>query len=143
MFTVTKRYQDLPAAHRQPNHPGHCRLIHGHNWAFDITFTAKEKDACGFVIDVGGLKPLKEALESKFDHQLLLNREDPELDRYAQDRFCRLTIVEDCSMEGLAELVFYLAQEVCNAFEQNRDLKVVRVTCWEDSKNCATYEPKR
>lgn len=26
-LTCTKRYNDIPFAHRQPKHPGHCRYF--------------------------------------------------------------------------------------------------------------------
>ena len=56
MITCTKRYDNLPFAHRQPNHEGHCSLIHGHNWSFEFEFKASKLDGNGFVIDFGDLK---------------------------------------------------------------------------------------
>jgi 6-pyruvoyltetrahydropterin/6-carboxytetrahydropterin synthase len=148
MHTVTKSYWDLPAAHRQPKHDGHCSLIHGHNWGFDIVFGCDVLDENGFVVDVGKLKPIKQWLEETFDHTLLLNEEDPLLD-YIQQSFmrdlCRMVIVPNCGMEGLAKLVFEKVSMLLanhDAFALSvlkRTLLVIEVTCWEDSKNRATY----
>ena len=56
MMTCSKTYSDLPFAHRQHRHAGHCSLIHGHNWELKITFACEEFDKNGFVVDFGNLK---------------------------------------------------------------------------------------
>ena len=138
--TVTKIYRDFPAAHRQPKHDGHCRMVHGHNWGFDITFACQKLDANGFVVDVGKLKKVKDFLTDKFDHTLLLNETDPLLLQTKNWPPCKLVVVPNCGMEGLAKLVFDelngMIKEIDNT---KRGLEVVQVICWEDSKNSATY----
>ena len=153
MHTVTKSYTDLPAAHRQPNHSGHCRLIHGHNWRFDITFAANRLDRCGFVLDVGSLRILRDFLGSLLDHKLLLNEEDPRLEYFRkcldspENPFSEILVVPNCGMEGLAEFVFdtasgWIASGTIGSVDDNRErsLRVTRVVCYEDSKNWATYD---
>lgn len=149
MITVTKSYRDLPAAHRQPNHDGHCRLIHGHNWGFDITFACRELDANGFVIDVGKLKAVKQWLERHFDHTLLLNEDDPHLqflENTLQQHSLFLTdivIVPNCGMEGLARFVATSlngqGRVLFGEEAHSRCVRIVSVTCHEDGKNSATY----
>lgn len=145
MTTCTKLYTDIPFAHRQPNHEGHCSLIHGHNWSFEIEFVCKQKDKCGFVIDFGKLQDVKQMLNT-FDHALLLNEDDPGLmflqgmlNRQASDavHFARIVVVPDCSCEGLAEYVLAKASDLVQHISVGR-VKVVRVTCYEDSKNSAS-----
>lgn len=150
MHTVKKSYRDLPAAHRQPKHDGHCRLIHGHNWGFDIVLGCTSFDPNGFVLDVGKLKPVKDFLTETFDHTLLLNEDDPlfigdeleaEFDMLRE--LSKLVKVPNCGMEGLAQYVFEEVQLILErAFNddfRNRGLRVVEVTCFEDSKNSSTY----
>lgn len=139
MYTVTKTYRDLPAAHRQPKHDGHCRLIHGHNWAWDITFICAILDENGFVIDVGKLDKVKEFMTSHFDHTLLLNADDPTLSDlcFSLKHLADIVTVPNCGMEGLAKFVYEKVGEMINL--KSRELRVVEVTCWEDSKNRATY----
>ena len=55
MITCSKLYKDIPFAHRQHLHDGHCSQIHGHNWDIKLTFSCKELDAMGFVVDFGKL----------------------------------------------------------------------------------------
>lgn len=147
MHTVTKQYRDFPAAHRQPNHDGHCRLIHGHNWGWDIVFSCDELDKNGFVIDVGNLKEVKAFLTNYFDHTLLLNGDDPEYTNLAHHlgHLAKIVLVPNCGMEGLAKFVFEKVQGLIDsdAFAEafGRNLRVVKVTCWEDSKNSSTYRP--
>ena len=120
MFTCTKKFSNLPFAHRQPSHPGHCRLIHGHNWAFTFTFGCHELEkGTGFVIDFGDLKWLKTWLETHFDHTLVLNIDDPSLEYLRNalapssvagmahvDGFARIICVPNCGAEGLALFAF-------------------------------------
>ena len=149
MHSVTKFYGDLPAAHRQPKHDGHCRLIHGHNWGFKITFTCADFDDCGFVIDVGKLKAVKAFLEDYFDHTLLLNDYDPLLVMTGEksilaklNSFASIKFVPNCGMEGLAQFVLNKVNELIHDKHvdgKDRGLICSRVTCFEDSKNFATF----
>ena len=138
--TCTKRYSDIPFAHRQPSHKGHCRFVHGHNWGFEFEFEADKKDECGFVVDFGGLKALKALLDETLDHKLVLNADDP---LFAPlDAAQRLTgdgavAVKDCSCEGLAEWALRKANELVSVLTSGRT-RVARCTCYEDSKNSAT-----
>lgn len=156
MITCTKRFSDIPFAHRQPNHEGHCSLIHGHNWAFEFEFAAylpKEDrlaedshdlqtvDKNGFVVDFGNLKWLKEWLNGKFDHALVLNEADPCL-RQLREWLCvyqpalaHITVVPNCGAEGLAT---YVSDYVRSVLSIQGQVRLVRVTVFEDSKNSAT-----
>jgi 6-pyruvoyltetrahydropterin/6-carboxytetrahydropterin synthase len=71
MLTCSKTYKDIPFAHRQPLHKGHCSKIHGHNWTIVIEFEATELDANGFVVDFGNLKYLKAFIDEHLDHACL------------------------------------------------------------------------
>ena len=51
MLTCKKSYRDIPFAHRQHHHDGHCAFIHGHNWDITLTFACSKTDANGFVVD--------------------------------------------------------------------------------------------
>jgi 6-pyruvoyltetrahydropterin/6-carboxytetrahydropterin synthase len=147
-LTCTKRYDDLPFAHRQPKHDGHCALIHGHNWGFEFEFAADQLDECGFVIDFGKLKWLKEWINERFDHTLVLNLDDPHahylrnaLDTQPGDRgvgpLAKLVLVPDCSCEGLCQFLMEEVNRVVDHFTHGR-VRVIRVTVIEDSKNTAT-----
>jgi 6-pyruvoyltetrahydropterin/6-carboxytetrahydropterin synthase len=145
MITCTKAYTDLPFAHRQPSHDGHCAWIHGHNWSFVFTFAATTLDACGFVIDFGKLGFLKAWIAERFDHTLVLNYDDPELPLLREtltspDLIASIFEVPDCSSEGLAAFLLQEVNAVIQAHTGGR-VSVARVEVVEDSKNSATATP--
>lgn len=153
MHTATKVFKDIPFAHRQPNHSGHCRLIHGHNWTIGITMIAGELDKCGFVQDFGEMKEIKEWITKNLDHRLLLNSDDPILTPPAPpdppdlanpflrglEQVAEITTVPDCSCEGLARTFHETFDGMLNDKSGGR-VRVLRVEVEEDSKNSATYE---
>lgn len=143
-ISCSKSYIELPFAHRQPNHAGHCALIHGHSWTFTFEFAATHLDECGFVVDFGGLKWLREWLEERFDHTLVLNDTDPALPfmrmleaPQSPGVLAKIVTVPDCSAEGLAN---WLLAEVDTliAEQTGQRVSVRRVTVHEDSRNSAT-----
>lgn len=145
MITITKRYKDFPAAHRQHNHDGHCAQVHGHNWSFELTFTSEKLDENGFVIDFGKLKFIKEWLTEMFDHTLLINEDDPEIPFFMGNnngngrQLWDVRVIPNGSAEDLAKLVF---DETFDLLEQHGHadrVQLVSVTVYEDEKNCATY----
>lgn len=154
MFTCTKLFSDIPFAHRQHLHDGHCALIHGHNWGFEFTFAADSLDENGFVVDFGKLKWLRDFLNERFDHCLVLNYNDPYLQylRLAMiageprkegecTKLAKITTVPNCGAEGLAG---YLYEVVSVEIEripeyQERRLRIHSVVVHEDSKNHATF----
>jgi 6-pyruvoyltetrahydropterin/6-carboxytetrahydropterin synthase len=148
MITIEKHYPDLPFAHRQPKHEGHCSLIHGHNWSFTFKFAADELDANGFVVDFGKLKWLREWLEDRFDHTLVLNLDDPfrsyleqslmYLPDTSERPFAKIVTVPNCGAEGLAEYIFEKVHFLLQAYYGTR-VYLVSVTVFEDSKNSSTY----
>jgi 6-pyruvoyltetrahydropterin/6-carboxytetrahydropterin synthase len=140
-LTCSKVYSDLPFAHRQPNHDGHCAHIHGHNWSFKFTFEADTIDECGFVVDFGKLKWLKKFIDCNFDHTTVLNSSDPHLEHIRSalepDGLITIVTVPDCSSEGLASFLLdtvnvVIAQKTCGR------VRVKSVEVIEDNKNSAT-----
>lgn len=143
MKTCTKRYQEIPFAHRAPYHDGHCRLVHGHNWSVEFEFIARELDENGFVMDFGKLKPFAQFLKSDFDHALVIAEKDPERNRFMDlnDRgLAMVTIVPDTSSEGLAKYFYDVMNEMV-VEGTNKRVVVKRCTVIEDSRNSATYQP--
>lgn len=145
-ISITKRFGPYPFAHRQPKHDGHCRLIHGHNWHFDLTFQADRLDKNGFVVDFGQLGDLKCALARDFDHTLVLNADDPCLATLRNDLFpvANIVVVPNCGAEGLAAYIREYANQwlgISNDYA-GRGVLCTRVTVFEDEKNSATDEAR-
>jgi len=143
-FTCSKVYSDLPFAHRQPFHDGHCAHIHGHNWSFKFTFEADVTDQCGFVLDFGKLKWLKKFINEQFDHTLVLNEDDKHLDHLTKTlhdtKLANIVVVPNCSSEGLARWLLETVDEVLTTITDciDRGVRVKSVEVIEDRKNSAT-----
>ena len=58
-------------AFRQWRADSHCNLIHGYALQFEFTFGGNELDDSNWIVDFGGLKPLKEWLKYMFDLSLI------------------------------------------------------------------------
>lgn len=144
VHTITKRFGSYPFAHRQPKHVGHCRLIHGHNWTFYVSVSceANALDECGFVIDFGKFKDLKEQFNELFDHTLVLNVTDPMVNEVVDLLdYAKIITVPDCSCEGLCVLV---AKEVAAFLRMHRPCAwVSEVRIEEDEKNFASVQFNR
>jgi 6-pyruvoyltetrahydropterin/6-carboxytetrahydropterin synthase len=138
MITCSKTYSDIPFAHRQPNHDGHCAYIHGHNWSVSLTFSATKLDNNGFVVDFGKTKYIKKWIEENLDHCCLLNLTDPCILDFQNSKYFKLFLISDCSCEGLAVYLFKTFNALVSEEEKGR-VKITEVTVTEDSKNSATY----
>ena len=95
---------------------GHCRFVHGYDRSVHLVFECSELDDKMWVMDFGGLKPIKAWLEDLFDHTLLINEDDPELEFFQEMEkrdLCRLRVMPNVGMEGSAKYVFeYIDQWV-------------------------------
>lgn len=148
MFTCKKTYADIPFAHRQHLHDGHCSQIHGHNWSVTFTFGCEALDECGFVVDFGKLRPLKRWIDRNLDHACVFNRDDPLLEEILainEKSGCRVYqayIVDQCSSEGMAKHLFEVMGPKVRKMTRGRAF-LLSVEVVEDSRNSATYQPER
>lgn len=147
MYLINKKFKGYPFAHRQPTHDGHCKLVHGHNWDFEICLKSKELDDHGFVYDFGKFKWLKEWLTENFDHTCLINTDDPQLGTFKilhEQGLLNLVEVDSCSTEGIARLVHDKIQSVLESDEdcKSRNVKIQYVLVNEDENNSAAYYAK-
>jgi len=140
MLTCSKIYRDIPFAHRQHRHDGHCALVHGHNWAITLTFACRETDASGFVVDFGKVKYLKEWIETHLDHALVLNEDDPRRDAVLEGLagLAKPYVVPDCSCEGLCRHLHAVFDPMVRERTGGRAW-ILAVEVEEDSKNSARY----
>lgn len=109
-YTSTKTYRQIaPCAYRQWRANSHCNLIHGYSFSFHFEFESDTLDVRNWVMDYGGLRPLKEQLEEWFDHTLLLAVDDPhysEIKRLGELGLAKITEVEKTGCEGLADFLY-------------------------------------
>lgn len=109
-FISTKTYKQIgPVAYRQWRADSHCNLIHGYALSFHFEFEADDLDARNWVMDFGGLHPLKDKLEEWFDHTLLVAEDDPQKEtllKLGEAGLAKITLVERTGCEGLADFLY-------------------------------------
>jgi 6-pyruvoyltetrahydropterin/6-carboxytetrahydropterin synthase len=129
-------------AFRQWKADSHCNLIHGYALQFEFTFGGDELDESNWIVDFGGLKPLKEWLKHMFDHTYLVATNDPELATFQmldEKNLIDLRMVGGTGCELFAEMAFDEAQKIVNEMTDGR-CWVQSVTVKEHGANSATCE---
>lgn len=109
-YRSSKTYNNIaPVAYRQWRADSHCNLLHGYALSFYFEFESETLDIRNWVIDFGGLRPLKALLEDWFDHTLLVANDDPlreELLNLGKLGLAKITEVEKTGCEGLASFLY-------------------------------------
>ncbi|NBB80823.1 MAG: 6-carboxytetrahydropterin synthase [Verrucomicrobia bacterium] len=142
MLTCKKSYRDIPFAHRQHRHGGHCAFIHGHNWTITLTFACQETDESGFVVDFGKLKYLKDWINQHLDHACLFNEDDPEKEALLGQfrHLFKPYVLPSCSSEGLAQHLYEVFNPMVLDDTKGR-VWITEVEIEEDGKNSAAFRP--
>lgn len=135
---VKKRLGGYPCCHRQWRDDGHCSYLHGYDRWVEIEWEG-ERDHRGWVVDFGSLRDIKQWLEAQYDHTTLVAEDDPAIDHLTHLHHLGVLDlrVQDPTMEGMA---YAVAAYVTDWTTRNVPLaRVVRVDCWENEKNCASW----
>ena len=147
-FYSTKTYGHnigLSAVFRQPLAHSHCKFLHGYSLQFKFTFGCDELDERNWVVDFGGLKPLKAWLEDSFDHKLVLDREDPMLYKFTELEnagLAEITLLDGVGVEKFAEHAYNFANTLVQDMTDGR-CKCVEVECAEHGANSAIYKSEK
>jgi 6-pyruvoyltetrahydropterin/6-carboxytetrahydropterin synthase len=146
-YLSTKTYGHevgLSAVFRQWKANSHCNQLHGYALSFKFVFEATELDARNWVVDFGGLKGLKLALEHHFDHKTIVAEDDPKrehLEHLGKLNLADIVILPAVGCEKFAELAANLATEELKALNLAERVRVVEVECAEHGANSAIYRP--
>tara|TARA_B100000963_G_scaffold361781_1_gene399478 strand:- start:1398 stop:1862 length:465 start_codon:yes stop_codon:yes gene_type:complete len=131
----------LSACFRQPNAHSHCKFLHGYSLQFKFTFGCEHLDERNWVVDFGGLKPLKAWLEDSFDHKIVLDQTDPHMDTFKdleEKGLAELTVLDGVGVEKFAEHACKFADKLVKDMTDNRCF-VVSCECAEHGANSAIY----
>ena len=143
-YISTKTYNQIaPVAYRQWKADSHCNNIHGYALSFHFEFESDTLDARNWVMDFGGLRPLKDKLEEWFDHTLLLALDDPhynDIKKLGDLGLAKITEVERTGCEGIADFLYEYINTIflpnCGAEEAKR-VWCCRVEVRETDSNMA------
>ena len=135
MATVIYKEVFFDASHRLLHYEGKCRNLHGHRWRVEVWVAGTIDETTGILVDFNAIREVIE----RFDHQVILNREDPMV--ACLERFQPVVTTEgDPSSEVLAGEIRRLLDRECGL--GGRGARVVRIRVWESDTCCAeqTYE---
>jgi 6-pyruvoyltetrahydropterin/6-carboxytetrahydropterin synthase len=141
-YSCSNTFSGYPCTHRQWQHSGHCRFVHGYSRSFTCWFAARALDACGFVVDFSSLKELEAQLIAQFDHTFLASADDPLLPTWRslhEQGALDLRVMDNVGMESSAELVWHWANALLHERDGGRSC-CFKVEARENEKNAATYE---
>lgn len=143
-YQCTKTYDhDVSVAFRQWRADSHCKFIHGYALKIRVTFEGP-LDERNWIVDFGGLKLFKTELEQRYDHKLLIAKDDPHLKVYESLMsigIADVRTVEHIGIESFAKDILVLAEECLTAIRSSRkvppETRVVSVEVWEHPGNSA------
>lgn len=146
-YRSTKTYGHeigLSACFRQWQAQSHCHFLHGYALSVHIEFEADELDARNWVVDFGSLKSFKAALESYFDHKLLVAEDDPLVptgifDQMANLGLAEIVMVDATGCEAFAKLIFDYAGVWLGDNGYSPRVRCNHVTVREHGANSASY----
>ena len=146
MHRSTKTYGNevgLSCCFRQWRADSHCNKLHGYSLGFRFTFEAAKLDERNWVYDFGGCKWIKEYLQRKFDHKLVVARDDPILeDEFlytALNNIAEIRYVDDVGCEKFAEMVYNSIAPKIQEETKGR-ASLFSVECFEHGANSASYQ---
>jgi 6-pyruvoyltetrahydropterin/6-carboxytetrahydropterin synthase len=141
-YYSTKVIELGSAAFRQPNAKSHCRFIHGYRLTGKFTFTSETLDTNNWVVDFGDFDELKGFLQEKFDHTLVLAKNDPAMKEFeALEKAGAASIVimdEGVGIEMFAKYCFNAADSYVK-HKTNGRVRAHSVEVFEHEKNSAIY----
>ena len=134
LFESTKTYTHatgLSCAFRQWRADSHCKFLHGYALEVRIVFSTNQLNANNWVVDFGGMKPVKQWLEDQFDHKTLVAFDDPGMEWFLAAKnqgLVDLKVVKATGCEAFAELIYNYVKEWLSANVGSRvTLKSVEV----------------
>ncbi len=112
------------ASHRLLHYRGKCANLHGHRWKVEVWIEGTVDDTSMILMDYNAIK----IIVDHFDHQIILNHDDPMVECISQFQEV-ITTPGDPTSELLAMLIRDMIQGHCQ--EQGTQAVVSRVRVWE------------
>jgi 6-pyruvoyltetrahydropterin/6-carboxytetrahydropterin synthase len=112
------------ASHRLLHYNGKCANLHGHRWLVEVWIEGTIDTVTGIIVDYNEIKTLIDM----FDHQIILNEDDPMVSCIRQFQPV-ITLPGDPTSEMLASTI---KDQINDHYsEAGGDARVVRIRVWE------------
>ncbi len=124
----TRIYKEVffEASHRLMHYTGKCFRLHGHQWRVQVWIDGTADERTGIVIDYNAIKNVV----STFDHQVILNAEDP-MAACLEAFHPVITTPGDPTSERLADTIAEMID--AEATRQGLDARVAKIRIWEST----------
>jgi 6-pyruvoyltetrahydropterin/6-carboxytetrahydropterin synthase len=114
----------IDASHRLLHYKGKCASLHGHRWKVEVWIEGEPDAKTNILIDYNLIKQTV----AKYDHQIILNQNDPMVAAIRQFQHV-ITTPGDPTSELLALVIRSDLNEICKT--QGIDATVTRIRVWE------------
>jgi 6-pyruvoyltetrahydropterin/6-carboxytetrahydropterin synthase len=134
MITCTRRIE-FDAAHRVMKHNSKCKMLHGHRYVLEASFSAEHLDELGMVIDFGIIKDiLGDWVDNNWDHNTILNSKDRALGEQITQVTGQKIYYLNCNPTA-EEMASYLLKEICPKLFANYNITCTQIKLFE-TPNC-------
>jgi 6-pyruvoyltetrahydropterin/6-carboxytetrahydropterin synthase len=120
----------IDTSHRLLHYIGKCANLHGHRWKIEVWIEGEPDPATQILIDYSLIKQVIE----KYDHQIILNCDDPMVPRI-QEFHAVITTPGDPTSELMAAIIRDDLYKVCRDLGITVTIPKIRV--WESPTACA------
>ena len=120
----------IDTSHRLLYYEGKCANLHGHRWKVEVWMEGEPDPATQILIDYSLIKRLVD----KYDHQIILNQDDPMVSRI-QEFHPVITTPGDPTSELIASLIREDLYAACGELGIKATVPKIRV--WESPTSCA------
>jgi 6-pyruvoyltetrahydropterin/6-carboxytetrahydropterin synthase len=114
----------IDTSHRLLHYEGKCANLHGHRWKIEIWMEGEPDPVTKILIDYSMIRKIVD----KYDHQIILNQEDPMVPRI-QEFHQVITTPGDPTSELMASLIRDDLRAFCR--EQGVKATVPKIRVWE------------
>jgi 6-pyruvoyltetrahydropterin/6-carboxytetrahydropterin synthase len=120
----------IDTSHRLLHYEGKCANLHGHRWKIEIWMQGTPDPATQILIDYSTIKKIIE----KYDHQIILNQDDPMVSRIREFHPV-ITTPGDPTSELMASLICDDIRTFCQ--DHRIDAAVQKIRVWESPTSFA------
>ena len=120
----------IDTSHRLLYYKGKCANLHGHRWKVEVWMEGEPDPATQILIDYSLIKQVID----KYDHQIILNRDDPMVSRI-EEFHPVITTPGDPTSELIAAIIRDDLYAICRDLGIKATIPKIRV--WESPTSCA------
>jgi 6-pyruvoyltetrahydropterin/6-carboxytetrahydropterin synthase len=125
---VTKIFT-FAAGHRLLGYQGLCSNIHGHNYKLEVT-VQDEIDTMGMVVDFKELKQRVNIALAKYDHALILKKDDPLVETMKKADMRVVVMEKNPTAENMLS-------DLIKSLPADCELNIVKLRLWETDTSFA------